>query len=304
MAAGGLLAACGASTGSVSSSGAGGFTGAGATQPPAGAAPDLVTSVVSLRQALAGGGIRILDARPTADYEKGHIPGAVSIPVTETFDPARDRNYPDVPERLAVLFAGKGIGAGTRVVVYDNGRETPAARLFWTLDYLGHRAAAVLDGGFAAWQAAGNQVAVEPASVQPAQFVPAVESSALHTKAECERMLASSSGVVMLDARSPEEYRGDDVRAKYGGRIPGAVNVDWREHFGADGLLKAPEALRALYTSKGVTPDKEIVAYCKTGQRSSVTYWVLRLLGYPRVANYAGSWVEWGNDPNTPKQAG
>ncbi|HEU5316653.1 MAG TPA: sulfurtransferase, partial [Chloroflexota bacterium] len=218
-------------------------------------------------------------------------------------------NYPDAKEKLEALFATKGIGSDDRVVAYDNGAETPAARLFWTLEYLGHARAAVLDGGLKAWLARGGATTTEPAPPRAARFSAAVRPERLHAKADCERMLAATTGmpagaVAMLDARSPEEWRGDDVRAKYAGRIPGAINVDWREHFTPDALLKPPAALLQLYRSRGVSPDKEVVAYCQTGQRSSVTYWVLRLLGYQTVANYAGSWVEWGNDPATPKAAG
>jgi thiosulfate/3-mercaptopyruvate sulfurtransferase len=108
----------------------------------------------------------------------------------------------------------------------------------------------------------------------------------------------------VLDARSPAEFRGEDVRAKFGGHIPGAVNVDWVENFGGGTLLKEPDALKALYAAKGITPDKEVIALCQTGQRSSVSYLTLRLLGYPKVGNYAGSWIEWGNDEATQKAQG
>ena len=118
-----------------------------------------------------------------------------------------------------------------------------------------------------------------------------------------EKLAIGDQTKVVLDARSPEEFRGEDVCAKYSGHIPGAVNIDWRENFTTT-VLKDPATLQTLYTSKGVTQDKEVIAHCQTGQRSSVSYWTLRLLGYPKVGNYAGSWVEWGNDPTTPKAQG
>jgi thiosulfate/3-mercaptopyruvate sulfurtransferase len=326
--AGGALAtACGAG-----GSGAGATAGApvrdaasaglSVTSVAAGADPRVLMNAARLRGSLGdasaavAAGVLIVDARPATEYEKGHILGAVSLPVTETFDPARDKNYPDAPERLRALFGSRGIRPGAPVVVYDNGKETPAGRLFWTLEYLGHESASVLDGGLGAWQAIGGELSVEQVRPDLTSFTAAVQPSRAHAKSDCERMIGggpsvglgagpsadTARGVVMLDSRSPEEWRGDDVRAKYGGHIPGAVNIDWRENFGADGLLKPVEALRALYAGKGVTPDKEVVAYCQTGQRSSVTYLALRLLGYPNVANYAGSWIEWGNDPATPKQ--
>jgi thiosulfate/3-mercaptopyruvate sulfurtransferase len=251
-------------------------------------------------------GMLVVDARPAADYEQGHLPGSISLPVEETFDPNQSRNYPDTPARLEALLRRKVVADGRRVLVYDAGAQTPAARLFWTLEYLGHQDVAILDGGLKAWQAAGGTLTPEPVSPTPAAFTALVSAGRLHVKRQCDAGLDAgvAKTMLMLDARSPEEYRGEDVRAKYGGHIPGAVNVDWRECFQSDARLKEPAALRALYTGRGVTPDREVVAYCQTGQRSSVSYWTLRLLGYPRVANYAGSWVEWGNDPATPKVTG
>jgi 3-mercaptopyruvate sulfurtransferase SseA len=123
------------------------------------------------------------------------------------------------------------------------------------------------------------------------------------TKEQCETAIGDPTKVV-LDARSPEEYRGDDVRAKFGGHIPGAVNIDYRLNYTAAGTLKSPLELRQMYESKGVTANKEVIAHCQTGQRSSSTYLVLRLLGYNKVGNYVGSWVEWGNDADTKKVQG
>lgn len=301
-----LPAACAA--GGTRSSGGRGSSGVAPAAPEPGvragsAFPELSVDVAWLSGHLGESGMAVVDARAAAEYEKGHIPGAVSVPVVDTFDPAQPKNYPDAPERLAARLAGKGIGSASRVVAYDGGAETPAARLFWTLEYLGHGRAAVLDGGLQAWQAAGRPLATEAPPVAPATFTPAVAAARLHTRGGCEPAPGDAAHV-MVDARSAAEWRGEDVRAKWGGRIPGAVNVDWREHFAPDARLKEADALRALYVGRGVTPAQEVIAYCQTGQRSSVTYWVLRLLGYPRVANYAGSWVEWGNDPTTPKAAG
>jgi thiosulfate/3-mercaptopyruvate sulfurtransferase len=237
----------------------------------------------------SGAGTRIVDARPAAEYEKGHLPGAVNLPVADTFDPAQQKNYPDTKEKLDVT--------------YDNGKETPSARLFWTLEFLGHTNAAILDGGLKAWQSAGGEVTTEVPAVEPTTFVSKIDPAKLPTREQCELAIGDKTKVI-LDSRSPEEYRGEDVRAKYGGHIPGSVNIDWRDNFTADTRLKDAPALRALYESKGVTRDKEVISLCQTGQRSSVSYWTLRLLGYPKVGNYAGSWVEWGNDPQTKKVQG
>ena len=265
--------------------------------------PDLIVSVSWLMQHTADPNLRIVDARPTAEYDKGHIPGAVSLPVADTFDPAQRKNYPDTKEKLEALFVHKGLSNTTRILTYDNGKETSSARLFWTLEYVGATNVAVLDGGLKQWQAEKGEISTAPAHVEPGQFMATVDPARLPTAAQCRLALGDPSKVV-LDARSPAEFRGDDVRAKYSGHIPGAVNIDWRENFTTTTLLKDPVTLKTLYEGKGITQDKEVIAHCQTGQRSSVSYWVLRLLGYPKVGNYAGSWVEWGNDPTTPKAQG
>lgn len=299
----GWLALAGCGTAGTSSSATGGTQ---ASQGAAGvtfANPQLVVDVAWLQQHAKDAGVRIVDARPAADYEKGHIPGAVSIPVVDTFDPGQQKNYPDTKEKLEALLAEKGIGNSTRVITYDNGKETPAARLFWTLEYIGQTNSALLDGGLKAWQAANGTVTAEVPTVEVAKFASNVDPAKLPTKEQCELAINDKTKVV-LDARSPEEFRGEDVRAKFGGRIPGSVNIDWRENFQEDARLKDAATLKTMYESQGVTKDKEVISLCQTGQRSSVSYWTLRLLGYPKVGNYAGSWVEWGNDPATKKVQG
>jgi thiosulfate/3-mercaptopyruvate sulfurtransferase len=276
---------------------------AGLTENSAFVHPNLIVSVSWLMQHTKDPTLRIVDARPTAEYDKGHIPGAVSLPVAATFDPAQPKNYPDTKEKLEALFASRGLSNPTRIITYDNGKETLSARLFWTLEYAGATNVAVLNGGLKQWQADKGEISTAPVSVEPGTFVAKVDPAKLPTAAQCQLALGDPTKVI-LDARSPEEFRGEDVRAKYSGHIPGAVNIDWRENFTTTTLLKDPVTLKTLYESKGVTPDKEVIAHCQTGQRSSVSYWTLRLLGYPQVGNYAGSWVEWGNDPTTPKAQG
>ncbi len=273
---------------------------ASAPAPKGFANPNLIVSVDWLKQHASDAGLRIIDARSAADYVKGHLPGAVSLPVAETFDPAYSKNLPDTKEKLEALFGQKGIANSSRVVIYDNGKETPAARLFWTLEYAGHTNVAVLDGGLKAW---AGSISTDAVSVSAATFVSKIDPSKLPTKGQCALAIGDPTKVV-LDARSPAEFRGEDVRTKFGGHIPGAVNIEWTENFGSATQLREPESLTAMYEAKGVKKDKEVYALCQTGQRSSVSYLVLRLLGYPKVGNYAGSWVEWGNDESTPKTQG
>ena len=148
---------------------------AAASAPKGFANPNLIVSVDWLKQHASDAGLRIIDARPAADYEKGHLPGAVNLPVVETFDPAQAKNLPDTKEKLEALFGQKGIANASRVVIYDNGKETPAARLFWTLEYAGHTNVAVLDGGLKAW---GGSTSTDAVSAPAATFVSNCTASA------------------------------------------------------------------------------------------------------------------------------
>ena len=300
-----LAAACGAATRNSAPAASGGASAPAVANPNAFVNPNLVVTVDWLKANVKAANVRILDARPAADYDKGHIPGAVNLPVVDTFDPGKDRNYPDTKEKLEALFGSKGIGDGLRVITYDagNGTDTTGSRLLWTLEYAGHSNVAWLDGGIKAWQAAAGELSTEAAAVPAAKFTSKIDPAKMPSKEQCETAIGDPTKVV-LDARSPEEFRGDDVRAKFGGHIPGAVNIDYRTNYTPAGTLKAPLELRQLYESKGVTPNKEVIAHCQTGQRSSSTYLVLRLLGYNKVGNYVGSWVEWGNDAETKKVQG
>src|SRR5438128_2177699 len=177
---------------------------------------NLIVSVSWLMQHTTDPHLRLVDARPTAEYDKGHIPGAVSLPVADTFDPAQHKNYPDTKERLEALFASRGMSNTTRIITYDNGKDTPGARLFWTLEYIGATNVAVLNGGLKQWQEEKGELSTAPVTMAPGTFVAKVDPARLPTVAQCQLAIGDPTKVV-LDARSPEEFRGEDVRAKYGG---------------------------------------------------------------------------------------
>ena len=242
----------------------------------------------------------ILDLRPPEAYVAGHIPAALhldlwGVSLIDT-DPAPLKAFMWMVEHL---LANHGVTAGTPVVVYDEQSGVRAARAFWFLEYFGHPSVRMLDGGFNAWIAEGLPVTRDAAPPPKSEWTREREVPVIATYMDVRNGIGRP-GVVILDTRSAEEYAGTTIRAKRGGAVPGAVHIEWTRNLTSAGEFKPAADLQQMYTDAGVTPDREVITYCQGGYRAAHSYVALRLLGYPRVRVYVGSWKEWGDRDGLP----
>ena len=242
----------------------------------------------------------LLDLRSAEVFTQGHLPGAVhldlfGISLIDTSPAPLDAFL----WMIAHLLVTRGVSADRTVVVYDDQSGIRAARAFWFLEFFGHPDPRVLDGGTSAWSRQGLTTTTETVSPVKGTWDVGRVDKRLATWSDVVTGLGRDD-VVMLDTRSDDEYYGSQVRARRGGAIPGAVHIEWTQNLDDDGAFKAAADLQDLYSDRGVTADREVVSYCQGGYRAAHSYLALRLLGYPRVRNYIGSWKEWGDREDLP----
>lgn len=262
----------------------------------------LLLEPAELTPHLGDANIRIVDLNQSGVYMRAHVPGAVSLDYGRLVAP-RPPAAALLPsaEQLAEVFASIGLTPQQHVVAYDDEGNGRASRFLWTLDAVGHRGMSLLNGGLRAWLAERGPTESGNRSVPRSNYPVKIAGNVVADK---DYVLAhlNDPAVVLVDTRTPEEYAGTNKRAARGGHIPGAVNYNWIEAMDSARHLRLKDAtaLKQSLEALGVTPDKEVITYCQTHHRSSHTYMVLKILGYPRVRSYPGSWSEWGNLPDTP----
>ena len=243
----------------------------------------------------------------TTAYETGHIDGAVDWGwQSDLNDPVRRDLIGK--EDLERLLGQCGITPDTTVVLYGDNNNWFAAFAHWILKIYGHRDARLMNGGRVKWLDEGRPTTSDIPHVAPTTYTAQDPDAALRVFQSDVQDRLGNPNVGLVDVRSPQEFTGEILAppglpetAQRGGHIPGAANIPWASAVAEDGTFKSPDELRAIYGGKGIVPDKEIVTYCRIGERSSHSWFVLKyLLGYPDVRNYDGSWTEWGSMIGVP----
>jgi len=264
------------------------------------ARPELLAETDWLAQHLRDPNLRIVDLRSEEVYREGHLPGAVRL------DPSTLKNpdnsvYVTPPDQFARLMGNLGVSNNTTVVGYDNHGSLFAAQLWWELNYYGHTQAKALNGGWKKWVNEKHSVTTEVPTPQPTTFVTKVDPSQISLVEDLHADM-NQLGIVIVDARSPAEYAGIELRANRGGHIPGSINIEWSRAITTDDvkLFRPAAELIKMYEAAGVTKDKQIITLCQTGLRAAHTMFTLKLVGYDHVRDYDGSWREWGNRLDLP----
>jgi thiosulfate/3-mercaptopyruvate sulfurtransferase len=244
----------------------------------------------------------------TAAYDTGHIPGAVGWNWKTDLETQVMRNIAD-KSGIENLLSQAGADKDTTVVVYGDNNNWFAAYALWVLEYYGLPNVKLMNGGRKKWVEEGRPMATDAPSHPRTSFKVGAPQDSIRALRDQVLEQLGKKDVALVDVRSPREYSGELLApdnlpqegSQRGGHIPGARNIVWSQAVNEDGTFKSPEELKQLYQSQGVTPDKGVIAYCRIGERSAHTWFVLtHLLGYPDVRNYDGSWTEWGSLVGVP----
>ena len=266
----------------------------------------LLIEATHLADALHEPKLLILDTSSADNYAKHHVPGAVHIAPAELqcgVKPAVGK-LPTI-EQLQALFTRVGLSPDKHVIVYDDEGGGWAGRLIWTLDVIGHHNYSYLNGGLQAWLNGGHP-SEDVANLPPPSELDITIDRLPIAEIEDFISLLDNGQLAVWDARSPEEYRGEKILAQRGGHIPGAINLDWLELIDKnnDMRLKNLNTIQLRLDQLGLSADKTIITHCQTHHRSGLTYLVMKILGYPHIKGYHGSWGEWGNRDDTPIEIG
>ena len=278
----------------------------------AGYSKDALVEPEWLEEHLNDDSIRIVEVDENPDlYREAHIPGAIGFDWKTDLQDQVKRDFLS-PEEFGQLFGSRGIGNQHQIILYGDRNNWFAAYTYWYLKYYGHDNVKLLNGPRERWISEGRPTSTDPPSYPAATFQAEPGDESIRARRD-EVLSALGNGRELVDVRSPQEFSGELISpigyeqegAQRGGHIPGAKSIPWAQAVQEDGTFKSADELRELYGGKGVLSGEPIIAYCRIGERSAHTWFVLReLLGEGDVKNYDGSWTEWGNMVNVPVQKG
>ncbi|MXY69114.1 MAG: sulfurtransferase [Acidobacteriia bacterium] len=258
------------------------------------------------------GGVRVVEVDvDTGSYDEGHVPGAIGWAWDSQLCDTVVRDI--LPkDRFEKLMGDSGISRDTVVVLYGDNNNWFAAWAFWQLKIYGHPDVRLMNGGRVKWLAEGRELSLESPEVAPTDYSASGPDLSIRAFLDQVREASGSGATDLVDVRSPAEFSGEILAppglpetCQRGGHVPGARSIPWGKTCAQDGTFKSAGALRELYGAEGIVGDRPIVAYCRIGERSSHSWFVLKyLLGYEGVSNYDGSWTEWGNLVGAPVERG
>ncbi len=253
---------------------------------------DIITAS-ELSKIIKKDNVVLVSARTNSDYKKVHITGAVHINHTDLYKNGPVKSMLKSPEEIAKILGAQGISESKTIVLYDDGSGKYSGRLYWILSYLGAKDVKILDGHMDAWKAARKPVTKNPTKVTATTFTAKVDNSKIATMAQVKGAIGKSN-VVIIDARSPEEFNGASASELRKGHIPGAIDIEYKNMLDAKGKLKSSAELQKIFDAAGVTKDKEVILYCESSVRAGIIYFTLTsALNYSNVKVYDGAYLEW-----------
>jgi thiosulfate/3-mercaptopyruvate sulfurtransferase len=271
--------------------------------------PEVLVSTDWVAEHLDDPNVRIVESdEDVLLYDMGHVPGAINLDWHTDLQDQVKRDFLD-KSGFEALLGKNGIGNDTTVVFYGDRNNWYATYAYWLFKYFGHADARVMDGGRAKWEAEGRPKSRDVPSYPETTYTAREPDERIRAYRDDVLKQVNSGEPTLVDVRSVPEYTGEVLHmagyaqegAQRGGHVLGAKSIPWATAANEDGTFKSPEQLKEIYGGKGITPDKNVIAYCRIGERSSHTWFVLReLLGYPDVRNYDGSWTEWGSMVGVP----
>jgi thiosulfate/3-mercaptopyruvate sulfurtransferase len=272
------------------------------------AADDVLVSTQWVADHLSDPKIKLVEVDvDTNAYAEGHVLGAIGWNWTSQL---QDQVRRDIitPGELEKLMSASGISSDDTIILYGDNNNWFAAYAFWVLEMYGHKSLKLMDGGRKKWLEEARPTTKDEPTVTASTYKASEPNQALRAKRDQVLAALGRPDRALVDVRSPAEFTGEILAppglsetAQRGGHIPGAANVPWAQAVKEDGTFKSADDLRTLYSGKGVTADKDVIAYCRIGERSSHTWFVLKhLLGFQNVRNYDGSWTEWGSMVDVP----